>query len=157
MDKKVTLELHPNRKGNARGPLERLVRQILHVQKTAGIKQWQCIAMKHNGSYEGFSPNGKGYISQESKANEYNGALAAHLRYYCLGKGATPDLVNRLLAKTFSNQACCETGNVKFMDGKVVTASQASFHANLKRMETGWLDITKGMSRLRHEEYTTKQ
>ena len=59
--------------------------------------------------------------------------------------------------KTFSNQACHEAGNAKFMDGKVVTASQASFHADIKRMESGWLDITKGMSRLRREEYKAEQ
>ena len=48
----MTLELHPDMKGNAHDPLERSVRQILHAQKTEGIKQWQCIVMKHNGAYK---------------------------------------------------------------------------------------------------------
>jgi hypothetical protein len=126
-------------------------------QKTEGIRQWQCIAMKHDGQYEGFYPNGKGCKDHKAKANEYSGALAAHLRFYCLGKGVTPESVNTLLSKTFTNQARREADGAKYMDGKVVTAGQASSHADLKRMESGWLDISKGMTRARREEYKEAQ
>ena len=156
-DKKVFLHLHPDSKGNARSPVSRSIRQIMQGQKTGGIRQWQCIAMRNDGQYEGFYPNGKGCKDHEAKANEFSGALAAQLRFYCLGKGVTPESVNNLLSKTFSNQACREADGAKYVDGKVVTAGQASFHADLKRMESGWLDISKGMTRARREEYNAAQ
>ena len=98
-DKKVLLDLHPDSIGNARAPVSRSIRQIMHSQKTGGIRLWQSIAMRHDGQYEGFYPHGKGCKEHEAKANEYSGALAAHLRFYCLGKGVTPESVNTFLSK----------------------------------------------------------
>ena len=64
-----------------------------------------------------------------------------------------PESVNQLLAKCFTGPAQRETDEAKFIRGKVYTAWQAIFQADLDTMEHGWLDVAKGMSRLKYVEY----
>ena len=86
-------------------------------------------------------------------ADKSSRVVGAHLQFLCLGKGVKPDLADKLLAKCFTGAAQHEADETKFIQGKVCTARQESFQADLNAMENGWLDISKGMSRLKRVEY----
>jgi catechol 2,3-dioxygenase-like lactoylglutathione lyase family enzyme len=152
-DKEALLDMELDAKGRDRLPVRQSVRQIMAHQRVGGIKLWQCIAMRHDGTFKGFYTNGTGCTQHEEKANEFGGSLGAHLRYLCLGKGVAPESVNQLLAKCFSGQARREADEAKFIKGKVYTARQANFQADLDAMEHGWLDVARGMPRLKRVEY----
>lgn len=152
-DKEVLLHMELDAEGRERQPVMRSVRQILAHQRHDGVKLWQMIALRHDGSYEGFYTNGKGCDGHEDKASKFGGALGAHLRFLCLGKGVSPESVDLLLSKCFSTAARREAAEAKFIKGEVFTARQASFQADLDAMENSWLDIAKGMPRLKRIEY----
>ena len=92
--KEVLLDMELDTKGREQQPVMRLVRKIMAHQRVMGIKLWQCIAMCHDSTFEGFYTNGKGCEQHEEQANEFGGAVGAHLRYLGLGKGVMPESVN---------------------------------------------------------------
>ena len=144
VDKEVLLDMEMDAKGTSeRQPVMQLVRQIMADQRVMGIKLWKCIAMHHNSTYEGSYTNGKGCEKHKNKASEFGGALRAHIRYLCLGKGMTTELVNQVLARCFTGPLRRKVNEVKFIWGKVYTARQANFQADLDAMKHGWLDVTK--------------
>ena len=70
-----------------------------------------------------------------------------------MGKGMKPESVNQLLAKFFTVPARREADKAKFIRGKVYTACQSNFQADLDAIEHGWMDVAKGMPHLKRMEY----
>ncbi len=131
------------------------VREIMTKHKVAHLPLWQGIFQNNDGSWRGFSSNGKGCDCHKGYANKWSGSVAVHLRFHLLKQGVTNDGALTLSRKSFTPQALRDAIQATFKCGKVVLSTQAKMQEEVEDAQRHalWFDITQGMEASEHLEY----
>ena len=120
-----------------------------------GRKIWQFICLGRNGEWEGYYTNGIGCEKHKARAEDWAGCMGGELKVHCLKRGVTIDSVEMMLRKCMTQLAYRDALDCKMINGRVVTAKQASYEILFRRMEKkgSWVDITKGMTKKKKAAY----
>ena len=80
------------------------------------------------------------------------------LKVHCLKRGVTMDCVEIMLRKCMTQMAHRDALDCKIINGRVVSAKQASYEMMFRKMERkgSWVDVTRGMSRKKKKEYQAR-
>jgi hypothetical protein len=104
---------------------------------------------------------GIGNNPHQAHAVEWAGAVSSHIWFHLLRQGFEPKSANNLVRGSFDLQATREAAEaVQDSDGRIKTKSQAAAEQVFQihnKLNSSWVDLTLGMTKLQREEHARQQ